>query len=95
MVGSVSSNVSSRLVLIVRMRKRNRRATTLDLIRCGGHLPKGELDVDHGEHEGKTKTRRDFTEDYKSGAVRLVLDEGETVAGAVHDLGLTESSLRN
>ena len=32
---------------------------------------------------------------YKTGAVRLVLDEGKTVAAAARDLGLTESSLRN
>jgi transposase len=38
-------------------------------------------------------TRRSFTEDYKAGAVRLVLDEGKTAAA--RDLGLTESSLRN
>ena len=41
------------------------------------------------------RTRRSFTEDYKAGAVRLVLDEGKTVAAAARDLGLTESSLRN
>ena len=38
------------------------------------------------------RTRRSFTEDYKAGAVRLVLDEGKTVAAAARDLGLTESS---
>jgi len=41
------------------------------------------------------RTRRRFTDDYKAGAVRLVLDEGQTVAAAARDLGLTESSLRN
>src|SRR6478752_3472183 len=41
------------------------------------------------------RTRRSFTEDYKAGAVRLVLDEGKPVAAAARDLGLTESSLRN
>src|SRR5712691_1804399 len=41
------------------------------------------------------RTRRSFTEDYKTGAVRLVLDEGKTIAAAARDLGLTESSLRN
>ena len=41
------------------------------------------------------RTRRSFTYDYKAGAVRLVLDEGKTVAAAARDLGLTESSLRN
>ena len=28
------------------------------------------------------RTRRSFTDDYKTGAVRLVLDEGKTVASA-------------
>ena len=46
------------------------------------------------EHTAR-RTRRSFTEDYKTGAVRLVLDEGKTVAAAARDLGLTESSLRN
>ena len=41
------------------------------------------------------RTRRSFTDDYKAGAVRLVLDEGKTVAAVARDLGLTESSLRN
>jgi transposase len=46
--------------------------------------------------DSKTRrTRRSFTEDYKAGAIRLVLDEGKTVAAAARDLGLTESSLRN
>jgi transposase len=40
------------------------------------------------------RTRRSFTEDFKASAVRLVLDEGKTVAAA-RDLGLTESSLRS
>jgi transposase len=41
------------------------------------------------------RTRRGFTDDFKAGAIRLVLDEGQTVAAAARDLGLTESSLRN
>jgi transposase len=41
------------------------------------------------------RSRRSFTDDFKAGAVRLVLDEGKTVAAAARDLGLTESSLRN
>jgi transposase len=41
------------------------------------------------------RTRRSFTEDFKASAVRLVLDEGKTVAAAARDLGLTESSLRS
>ena len=40
------------------------------------------------------RTRRSFTEEYKAGAVRLVLDEGKTVGAVARDLDLTESSLR-
>ena len=41
------------------------------------------------------RTRRSFTDEFKAGAVRLVLDEGQTAAAVARDLGLTESSLRN
>jgi transposase-like protein len=64
------------------------------LIRFGGHLPKGGYDVDHGGKERK-RTRRSFTEEFKAGAVRLVLDEGKSVGAAACDLDVTESSLRN
>jgi transposase len=43
----------------------------------------------------RMRTRRSFTEEYKTGAVRLVLDDGKAVAAVARDLGLTESSLRN
>ena len=43
----------------------------------------------------RRRTRRSFTDEYKAGAIRLVLDEGKTVAAVARDLGLTESSLRN
>jgi len=43
----------------------------------------------------RKRTRRSFSEDYKAGAVRLVLEEGKTVAAVARDLDLTESSLRN
>ena len=43
----------------------------------------------------RKRTRRSFTDEFKAGAVRLVLDEGKTVAVAARDLDLTESSLRN
>ena len=49
----------------------------------------------HMAEQKTRRTRRSFTEDYKTAAVRLVLDEGKTVAAAARDLGLTESSLRN
>src|SRR6202163_3504810 len=41
------------------------------------------------------RTRRSFTEEFKAGAVRLVLEEGKTVGAVARDLDLTESSLRN
>jgi hypothetical protein len=41
------------------------------------------------------RARRTFTEEFKAGAVRLVLDEGKSVGAAARDLDLTESSLRN
>ena len=41
------------------------------------------------------RTRRSFTEAFKAGAGRLVLDEGKTVGAAARDLDVTESSLRN
>ena len=40
------------------------------------------------------RTRRSFSEEFKAGAVRLVLEEGKTVGAAARDLDLTESSLR-
>ncbi len=43
----------------------------------------------------RRRTRRSFTDDYKASAVRLVLDEGKTVAAAARDLDLTESALRS
>jgi len=43
----------------------------------------------------RKRTRRSFTAEYKTGAVRLVLDEGKTVAAVARELGVTESSLRD
>jgi transposase len=40
------------------------------------------------------RARRSFSDEYKAGAVRLVLDEGKSVAAAARDLGVTESALR-
>ena len=45
--------------------------------------------------ESKTKRRRrSYTDEFKASAVRLVLDEGRSVAGAARDLDVTESALR-
>ena len=42
----------------------------------------------------KRRTRRQFTDEFKASAVRLVLDEGQTVAAVARDLDLTETALR-
>ena len=39
------------------------------------------------------RPRRQFTDEFKAGAVRLVLDEGKTVAEVARDLDLTASAL--
>jgi transposase len=45
--------------------------------------------------ESKTKRRRrSYTDAFKASAVRLVLDEDCSVAGAARDLDVTESALR-
>ena len=40
------------------------------------------------------RLRRAFTEEFKAGAVRLVLDEGKTVGRVARELDLTETALR-
>lgn len=40
------------------------------------------------------RKKRQYTDEFKAGAVRLVLDEGKRVAEVARDLGLTPSSLR-
>ena len=41
------------------------------------------------------RTRRRFDAEFKEQAVRLVLDEGKTVAAVARDLDLTETALRD
>src|SRR6266404_1313925 len=47
--------------------------------------------------EGKRqkRPRRSFTDEFKAGAVRLVLDEGKTIPQVARDLDLTQSALRS
>ena len=40
------------------------------------------------------RARRRFTDEFKTGAVRLVLDEAKTVGQVARELDLTESALR-
>lgn len=41
----------------------------------------------------KQRTRRNFSDDFKAGAVGLVINEGKTVTQVAKDLDLTPSSL--
>jgi transposase len=45
------------------------------------------------EPKGQKRARRSFTDEFKAGAVELVLDKGKTVAEAARDLDLTASAL--
>ncbi len=47
------------------------------------------------EGSSKRRQRRSFTDEFKAGAVRLVLDEGKTIPQVARDLDLTESSVRS
>ena len=47
-----------------------------------------------GSTKAGRRVRRQFTEEFKTGAVRLVLDEGKTVGAVARDLDLTASALR-
>lgn len=44
---------------------------------------------------GERRPRRRFTDEFKEGAVRLVLEEGKSIGAVCRDLDLTESSLRS
>jgi transposase len=44
--------------------------------------------------KGARRDRRAFTDEFKAGVVRLVLDEGRTIASVARDLDLTESAVR-
>ena len=39
------------------------------------------------------RVRRQFTDDFRAGAVRLVLDEGKTIGAVARELDLTPSAL--
>ena len=40
------------------------------------------------------RARRNYTDEFKAGAVRLVLEEGKTVAQVARDLDLTQTAFR-
>jgi transposase len=42
---------------------------------------------------GDGKTRRRYDREFKEGAVRLIIEGGQTIAGTAKDLGITENML--
>ena len=46
-----------------------------------------------GSSRTEQRARRQFTEEFRAGAVRLVVDEGKTVGAVARELDLTPSSL--
>ncbi len=46
-----------------------------------------------GSGRGGRRVRRQFSDEFKEGAVRLVLDEGKTVGAVARELDLTPSAL--
>ena len=46
-----------------------------------------------GSSKTSRRTRRQFSEEFKEGAVRLVLDEGKSVGAVARELDLTASAL--
>jgi len=48
-----------------------------------------------GSKQAGRRARRQFTDEFRAGAVRLVLEEGKTVGAVARDLDLTPSSLAN
>ena len=46
-----------------------------------------------GSRKAGRRVRRQFSEEFRVGAVRLVLDEGKTVGAVARELDLTPSSL--
>src|ERR1039457_4505212 len=48
-----------------------------------------------GSSKAGRRVRRQFTDEFRVGAVRLVLDEGKTIGAVARELDLTPSSLAN
>ncbi len=49
--------------------------------------------VSHMETKPRRRERRNFTDEFKAGAVGLVLDEGKTIAQVARDLDINQSGL--
>ena len=50
--------------------------------------------MSHMAKIGGRRARRVFSDEFRAGAVRLVLDEGKSAGAVARDLDLTESALR-
>ncbi len=62
--------------------------------RLGGHLSKQVgWPMESRKRQVEVRKRRQFSDEYKAGAVRLVLNEGKSVTGTARDLGLAGSVL--
>lgn len=46
-----------------------------------------------GSKRSERRVRRQFSEEFRAGAIRLVVDEGKTVGAVARELDLTPSSL--
>jgi transposase len=57
-------------------------------------FPEGDTMARMGSTKAGRRVRRQFTEEFKAGAVRLVLDEGRTVGAVARELDLTETAFR-
>src|SRR5690242_14771507 len=42
----------------------------------------------------RRRARRQFTDEFKAGVIRLVLDDGKTVGAVARDMDLTETAVR-
>ena len=60
--------------------------------REGSRAQRVHIDCDRGSADDP---RREFDDEFKAGAVRLVLDEGQSVGRVARELDLTESAFRN
>ena len=52
-----------------------------------------KMETKRGSGPGRRGKRRQYTDEFKAGAVRLVLDENKSVAEVARDLDLTPSAL--
>jgi len=54
----------------------------------------GRMSSKSPSKSSRRRPRRQFSDEYKAGAVRLVLDENKTVGAVARELDLTETALR-